>query len=156
MENTTKNSKNVVVPVLATQKFKFSNIIPFKGKKDQTIGQITIGKENIIILIPQKWQKTIKRGLAYDFICHELSSGTGYVVDRYDFHVPVTEITLSDDFMNVAVMHAQKPTAFSFDISGAMSPKEFYESKKFHFNEQIKTPSAFLKCKAALQQISQI
>ena len=158
MENTPlKNNDNVtVVPVLAKKKYDFTNIVFFKSPKNgTTVGQISIMGRDCIILVPDKLRKGIKRGLSYNVQCHKLQKGTGFVLEKYELYVPTTQIVLSSDRRNVAVIHGVVPTSYSYDLSGPMTPREFYEAKKFNFNAEIRTPSALLKWKAALQQISQ-
>ena len=138
------------------RQYDFVNIVFFKSLRNgATIGQTNILGKDHIILVPDKFKKGIKKGLSYNIKCHKLQKGSGFVVDYYEHYVPSIEVTLSKDYKNVVVMRGELPTSYSYTLSGRMSPREFYESKKFNFNADIKTPLAFLKWKAALQQISQ-
>lgn len=143
---------------MQNEKFKFNNVVFFISNEkieNEKVGQVTIKDEHYIIKVPSYLSKGLKIGVRYSIECTKMQKGRGFILNKYAFYVPKTEIKLSSDKTSVVVIHNEKTTPYCYDVSGTLTPAQFYTSKKYYFNESIKEPGALQKWKAALQEISQ-
>lgn len=138
---------------------KFTNVKFSRSKAPDKQGQLIAGiiiqGEDVIILVPKWFQKKIKLHVAYDIECKPLQTGKGFVVSSYNIHVKPISVILLEDMRSLIVRLYEKETKFSYDVSGKLSPKSFFDKNKIAFMDILGDPDAYNLWRKYLQDISQ-
>lgn len=134
---------------------KFDNVSFFRSKRNgDPIAQISVLGSDMVILVPNGLKRNLPLQASLTVTCTKLKKGKGYMLVRYEPYIPKIDILLSRDKRDVTVLNAGVVTAYSYSISGKMTPRQFYEHKRQMFRNEYDNDNLTRKWKIALQDIS--
>lgn len=124
-------------------------------KKDQLVGSVMIQGKDLIILIPKKFENSVKAHIPYDLIVEPIKNGQGYYVVSFERSEVTVEFRLSvnKDEVYVYIMGKFSPK-YSYTNDLPSSPYDFYTKMVSAFLKDVPSTESALDFKLHLQQIS--